>query len=165
MVPRPPISSCQRAPDRRHDLVWSAQDVGGGEPQDRPAGGDQRVLPADIGDEDVPFPVHVAVELDEDPPVGPGEVGSAEAVPVGSGAVIRRGLHKVAVHRDEQGQLHELTATCPHLGCIVAWNDADKTWDCPCHGSRFDRIGKVLNGPANQDLARVDDHEGVPGSK
>jgi nitrite reductase/ring-hydroxylating ferredoxin subunit len=82
-----------------------------------------------------------------------GEVRSADEVAPGSGAVLRRGLHKVAVHRDDQGAIHELSATCPHLGCIVHWNDAEKTWDCPCHGSRFDRLGKVINGPANQDLA------------
>jgi glycine/D-amino acid oxidase-like deaminating enzyme/nitrite reductase/ring-hydroxylating ferredoxin subunit len=85
-----------------------------------------------------------------------GDVGSAEEVRPGTGAVLRRGLSKVAVYRDEQGALHECAAACPHLGCIVNWNDAEETWDCPCHGSRFDRLGRVLNGPANRDLGRVD---------
>ena len=67
--------------------------------------------------------------------------------------MVRRGLDKVAVYRDEQGALHERSAVCPHLGCIVHWNRAEKTWDCPCHGSRFDAYGKVINGPANRDLA------------
>jgi len=62
----------------------------------------------------------------------------------------------VAVYRDEQGALHEYRAACPHLGCVVDWNDAEKTWDCPCHGSRFDRYGQVLNGPANRGLAHVE---------
>lgn len=84
----------------------------------------------------------------------PGDVGSPEEVAAGHGAVLRRGLTKVAIYRDEHGKVHELTAVCPHLGCIVDWNDAEKTWDCPCHGSRFDRLGKVLNGPANSDLAQ-----------
>ena len=84
-----------------------------------------------------------------------GDVESAEAVPAGKGAVIRRGMSKVAVYRDDRGAAHEMTAVCPHLGCIVNWNDAENTWDCPCHGSRFDRIGGVINGPANSDLRPV----------
>jgi Rieske Fe-S protein len=82
----------------------------------------------------------------------PGDVSSPEEVRPGTGAVVRRGLAKVAVYRDEQGVLHERSAACPHLGCVVGWSDAEKTWDCPCHGSRFDRYGRVLNGPANRDL-------------
>jgi Rieske Fe-S protein len=85
-----------------------------------------------------------------------GEVASVEAVQPGTGAILRRGLTKVAAYRDEQGVLHERSAICPHLGCIVAWNEAEKTWDCPCHGSRFDRHGTVLNGPANSDLSPVE---------
>ena len=82
-----------------------------------------------------------------------GDVDSADQIKPGMGAVVRRGLTKVAVYRDESGVLHERSAICPHLGCIVHWNDAEATWDCPCHGSRFDRFGAVLNGPANRDLA------------
>jgi glycine/D-amino acid oxidase-like deaminating enzyme/nitrite reductase/ring-hydroxylating ferredoxin subunit len=84
-----------------------------------------------------------------------GDVGSEDEIPPDSGAVLRRGLAKVAVYRDAQGTLHHRSATCPHLGCIVAWNDAEKTWDCPCHGSRFDRFGTVMIGPANTDLDEV----------
>jgi glycine/D-amino acid oxidase-like deaminating enzyme/nitrite reductase/ring-hydroxylating ferredoxin subunit len=84
-----------------------------------------------------------------------GDVSSPEQVTPGSGAVIRRGLHKVAVYRESGGKLHEHSATCPHLGCIVHWNEGEKTWDCPCHGSRFDAFGRVLNGPANSDLQPV----------
>lgn len=68
------------------------------------------------------------------------------------GAVIQRGLHKVAVYRDKEGQLHECSAVCPHLLGVVAWNYLEHTWDCPCHGSRFDPTGRVINGPANSDL-------------
>jgi Rieske Fe-S protein len=82
-----------------------------------------------------------------------GDVKSVNDIPRDGGAVVRRGLSKLAVYRDESGLLHERSATCPHLGCIVQWNGAEKTWDCPCHGSRFDRHGKVINGPANVDLA------------
>jgi glycine/D-amino acid oxidase-like deaminating enzyme/nitrite reductase/ring-hydroxylating ferredoxin subunit len=82
-----------------------------------------------------------------------GDVASADEIPAGSGAIVRRGLDKLAVYRDEQGRLHERLAKCPHLGCLVHWNPGETTWDCPCHGSRFDRYGKVINGPANKDLA------------
>ena len=84
-----------------------------------------------------------------------GEVSSVDEIPPNSGAVIRDGLVKVAVFRDETGELHRSSAVCPHLGCIVGWNPAASTWDCPCHGSRFDPYGKVVNGPAKNDLAPV----------
>ena len=82
----------------------------------------------------------------------PGDVASVDEIAPEGGAVLRRGLAKVAVYRDASGELHECSAVCPHLGCIVAWNPTQKTWDCPCHGSRFDALGKVLNGPANAGL-------------
>jgi Rieske Fe-S protein len=63
---------------------------------------------------------------------------------------------KVAVHRDEQGAAHAVSAVCTHLGCIVAWNDAERTWDCPCHGSRFEIDGTVLQGPAVAELEARD---------
>jgi glycine/D-amino acid oxidase-like deaminating enzyme/nitrite reductase/ring-hydroxylating ferredoxin subunit len=85
-----------------------------------------------------------------------GDVRSAEEIAPGSGAVMRRGLRKLAIYRDEQGALHERSAVCPHLGCIVQWNGSEKTWDCPCHGSRFDCRGRVINGPANRDLGAAE---------
>ena len=91
--------------------------------------------------------------------VSGGDVSDAEQIPNGGGAVIRRGLTKIACHRDNNGVLHELSAICPHLGCVVDWNGTEKTWDCPCHGSRFSSLGKVINGPANTDLAVPDDDE------
>jgi glycine/D-amino acid oxidase-like deaminating enzyme/nitrite reductase/ring-hydroxylating ferredoxin subunit len=84
-----------------------------------------------------------------------GDVDSADQLRPGTGAVIRRGLSKIAVYRDPSGELHQRSAICPHLGGVVAWNPVERTWDCPCHGSRFDCVGKVINGPANRDLARV----------
>ncbi|HEX2475787.1 MAG TPA: FAD-dependent oxidoreductase [Lacipirellulaceae bacterium] len=81
------------------------------------------------------------------------EVESVDDIEPGCGAVLRRGLSKVAVYRDEKGTAHEMSAVCPHLGCIVHWNGAEKSWDCPCHGSRFDKLGKVINGPSNVDLS------------
>jgi glycine/D-amino acid oxidase-like deaminating enzyme/nitrite reductase/ring-hydroxylating ferredoxin subunit len=85
----------------------------------------------------------------------PGDVTSVEQIAKDSGAVMRRGAAKVAVYRDVTGALHERSAVCPHLGCIVQWNPAEKTWDCPCHGSRFDKFGIVINGPANVGLIRI----------
>jgi Rieske Fe-S protein len=86
-----------------------------------------------------------------------GDVSAPDEIAPGKGAVVRRGLTKVAVYRDEHGMFHERSAVCPHLGCIVAWNDTEKTWDCPCHGSRFGSTGRVINGPANRGLGRVED--------
>ncbi|MEO5894429.1 MAG: FAD-dependent oxidoreductase [Vicinamibacterales bacterium] len=83
----------------------------------------------------------------------PGEISSVDELAPNTGAVIREGLKKVAVFRDEAGQLHRRSPICPHLGCIVGWKPAASTWDCPCHGSRFDKSGVVVNGPASTDLA------------
>jgi glycine/D-amino acid oxidase-like deaminating enzyme/nitrite reductase/ring-hydroxylating ferredoxin subunit len=84
--------------------------------------------------------------------VTPGDVESAEEIAPGEGAIVRHGLSKVAVYRDPSGALHEFSAACTHLGCLVAWNSEEKSWDCPCHGSRFDAEGRVLTGPATVDL-------------
>lgn len=84
--------------------------------------------------------------------VTPGEVDSADEIEPGEGALLRSGLTKKAIYRDEDGVLHEMSAICRHLGCIVNWNTNEKTWDCPCHGSRYDSVGRVINGPANSDL-------------
>jgi glycine/D-amino acid oxidase-like deaminating enzyme/nitrite reductase/ring-hydroxylating ferredoxin subunit len=84
------------------------------------------------------------------------DVDSETEIELGSGAVISRGLHKVAVYRDSSGETHERSAVCRHLGCIVNWNTLENTWDCPCHGSRYDALGKVIQGPANSDLPPVD---------
>jgi glycine/D-amino acid oxidase-like deaminating enzyme/nitrite reductase/ring-hydroxylating ferredoxin subunit len=73
-----------------------------------------------------------------------------------SGRVERIEGEQIAVYRDPRGELHYLSPRCPHLGCIVAWNDAEKTWDCPCHGGRFQCTGKVLYGPPTADLAHED---------
>lgn len=77
-----------------------------------------------------------------------GESGEIASLAAGSGTVVRRDGKPIAVFRDESGQLHERSAVCTHLGCIVHWNSSEVSWDCPCHGSRFGPDGKVLNGPA-----------------
>ena len=84
--------------------------------------------------------------------VTPGDEDSTVDIPAGAGAIIREGLHKVAAYRDENGQLHRLSPVCTHVGCIVHWNEVERSWDCPCHGSRFDSYGQVLNGPAVRNL-------------
>jgi nitrite reductase/ring-hydroxylating ferredoxin subunit len=81
-----------------------------------------------------------------------GDVDQAREIANGTGALVRQGLTKVAAYRDNRGTLQKSSAVCPHLGCITQWNDTESSWDCPCHGSRFDPYGKVLNGPANTDL-------------
>jgi glycine/D-amino acid oxidase-like deaminating enzyme/nitrite reductase/ring-hydroxylating ferredoxin subunit len=82
----------------------------------------------------------------------PGEVASPDEIAPGAGALIRRGTHMIAAYRDEQGRVHERSAKCTHLGCVVRWNSTERSWDCPCHGSRFDPHGRVLNGPAIGEL-------------
>jgi Rieske Fe-S protein len=78
--------------------------------------------------------------------------GSADDLAPGEGAVIGAGLGQSAAYRDEAGTLHEVSARCTHLGCILRFNDAERTWDCPCHGSRFGIGGEVLEGPATKPL-------------
>ena len=85
-----------------------------------------------------------------------GELPGIADVRAGSGAVLRRGLQKIAVYRGEDGRVTVCSATCPHLGGVVRWNSAEQSWDCPCHGSRFAPTGEVLNGPANDPLERLD---------
>jgi glycine/D-amino acid oxidase-like deaminating enzyme/nitrite reductase/ring-hydroxylating ferredoxin subunit len=81
-----------------------------------------------------------------------GDVRSVAEISTDSGGVIGVGLAKTAVYRDAQGSLHACSAVCTHTGCIVGWNDVEKSWDCPCHGSRYDAFGRVINGPAKEDL-------------
>ncbi|HEX6445272.1 MAG TPA: FAD-dependent oxidoreductase [Streptosporangiales bacterium] len=83
-------------------------------------------------------------------------VDSVDEIPPGGGAVVRLDGERRAVHRDKDGQAHVLSATCTHLGCIVAYNDAERSWDCPCHGSRFGVDGGVLQGPATRPLTRYE---------
>jgi glycine/D-amino acid oxidase-like deaminating enzyme/nitrite reductase/ring-hydroxylating ferredoxin subunit len=92
-----------------------------------------------------------------------GDVESVAEIKPGAGAIISRGLSKVAVYRDSGGEIHERSAVCRHLGCIVNWNSLENTWDCPCHGSRYDALGKVIQGPANSDLAETEPEHSANG--
>jgi nitrite reductase/ring-hydroxylating ferredoxin subunit len=88
----------------------------------------------------------------------PADLTRPGEVPMGEGAIVRHGLQKLAVYRDHENELHTLSAVCPHLGGIVRWNKVEKTWDCPCHGSRFSCKGEVINGPAISNLNKAELH-------
>jgi Rieske Fe-S protein len=92
------------------------------------------------------------------------EVADVEEIPCGQGAILRQGLAPVAAYRDDAGSLHAVSAVCTHLGCVVQWNDGEKSWDCPCHGSRFDVDGAILNGPARAPLAAAEIAAPPPGN-
>ncbi|HVK58455.1 MAG TPA: FAD-dependent oxidoreductase [Candidatus Kapabacteria bacterium] len=77
---------------------------------------------------------------------------STEEIKPGEGCIVDLGGTRVAAYRDENGKLSAKSAVCPHLGCLVRWNEAEHTWDCPCHGSRFKPTGEVMAGPAESGL-------------
>jgi glycine/D-amino acid oxidase-like deaminating enzyme/nitrite reductase/ring-hydroxylating ferredoxin subunit len=89
------------------------------------------------------------------------DVDSVDQIAPGQGATIQNGWLKLAVYRDEEGNYHRHSAVCPHLGCIVSWNSTEKSWDCPCHGSRFDPYGTVINGPANNNLDSPEEYRAL----
>ena len=84
-----------------------------------------------------------------------GDIDNARQLANGEGAIMGKGLRKLALYRDEKSELHTFSAVCPHLHCIVHWNADEKTFDCPCHGSRFTCMGEVINGPATKGLNRI----------
>ena len=94
---------------------------------------------------------NVAKEMVQDWISG-GDQPDPDHLPEDCGTVVREGMAKYTLYRDAEGVLHKCSAVCPHLGCIVHWNRLEKTWDCPCHGSRFDAYGHVMQGPAISDL-------------
>jgi glycine/D-amino acid oxidase-like deaminating enzyme/nitrite reductase/ring-hydroxylating ferredoxin subunit len=97
-----------------------------------------------------------------------GDVESVDEIEAGRGALLRDGGRLLAVYRSEDGGINAVSAACTHLGCAVRWNGAEKSWDCPCHGSRFAPDGTVLHGPARRPLAAAsleDDDGGRPGAR
>ncbi|WP_338898183.1 FAD-dependent oxidoreductase [Streptomyces sp. TG1A-60] len=88
--------------------------------------------------------------------LAPSSATSVDAIAPGDGAVVRVRGHHCAVHRDEAGSLHAVSARCTHMGCLVGFNRAERTWECPCHGSRFDPDGTIVQGPATKPLKRRD---------
>lgn len=97
--------------------------------------------------------------------VAPADADSVDDVPRGEGRVLRRGAQPLAVYRDDDGSVTVRSAICPHLFCVVDWNGAERSWDCPCHGSRFAPDGTVLNGPSRAPLppAELPDAPGAGG--
>ena len=99
--------------------------------------------------ENIDFPMHLVSDWLHPPEAKtPGEIGPGE------GKTIRLRGERLAMYRDPQGTLHAVSSVCTHLGCLVKFNNAEKTWDCPCHGSRFGVDGAVLDGPATRPLAK-----------
>lgn len=95
--------------------------------------------------------VHVAKRWVKDR-VGGSPEGDPRDLDPGDAAILEVDGEQTAAYRDEQGRLHAVSAVCTHLACTVAWNDGEKSWDCPCHGSRFSHTGEVLHGPASRPL-------------
>lgn len=83
------------------------------------------------------------------------DINETENLPADSGAILGNGLKRYAAYRDKQNKLHVFSAVCPHLGCVVQWNAEEKSFDCPCHGSRFTKEGVVINGPATANLESI----------
>ncbi len=88
--------------------------------------------------------------------VGGGDVRSVDELAPGQGGLVGDGPGKVAAYRDDDGTLHALSSACTHMGCTVKWNTAERSWDCPCHGSRFRYDGAVIQGPALEGLSPED---------
>jgi Rieske Fe-S protein len=83
------------------------------------------------------------------------EAGSLDDLKMGEGKILKLDGKKVAAYRADDGKVTLLSPICTHLKCIVRWNPADKTWDCPCHGSRFKPTGEVFSGPAEAPLEKM----------
>ncbi len=107
--------------------------------------------------ENIDFPSHLISDR-----FSPAQSTDTALLRENEGAIVRIGAKKVAAFRDTDGDLHLLSPVCPHMGCYVHFNEAEKSWDCPCHGSRFTATGQLLNGPAVSDLATETNEENAP---
>ena len=88
-----------------------------------------------------------------------GDLDSVKSLKPGAGRIVRSGLKKLAVCRDQKGKLHVHSASCTHLGGVVHWNSLEQCWECPCHGSQFAPDGTALNGPAVSSLAKLNEFQ------
>lgn len=84
------------------------------------------------------------------------KIDSLDEIPLGSGDTVSLEGKTMSVYRDELGTVHAVESACTHMGCNVAWNNTEKSWDCPCHGARYDIRGVVLNGPTTKNLKKID---------
>lgn len=84
-----------------------------------------------------------------------GDIKELNELLADEGAILSKGLQKIAVYKDENGYVQAFSAVCPHMGCVLQWNAEEKSFDCPCHGSRFTKDGVVINGPATANLERL----------
>lgn len=109
--------------------------------------------------ENIDYPKHLMGDR-----LKPAEGRSTRDVAPGEGKILSIGGERVAAFRDDDGRLHCTSAVCTHMGCLVAFNAAEKTWDCPCHGARFDTHGEVLDGPAIEPLKRLPIVDEAPAS-
>ena len=82
-----------------------------------------------------------------------------EKIPVGSGGIVDLGVEKVGVYKRDDGEIFAVKPYCGHLGCLVSWNNLEKTWDCPCHGSRYDYMGNIITEPTTKKLERIEFEE------
>lgn len=84
------------------------------------------------------------------------DISEVEELKPGDGAILSKGLKRFALYKDAANELHAFSAVCPHMGCMVQWNGDEKSFDCPCHGSRFTKDGTVINGPATTGLEKIE---------
>ena len=101
--------------------------------------------------ENTDYPYYMVRDLFAKP-----EGRSLRALKRGEGKILELAGTKVAAYRDAAGTVTRLSALCTHMGCTVGWNAAERTWDCPCHGSRFEATGKVISGPAETPLEGIE---------
>ncbi|MDD5144702.1 MAG: Rieske 2Fe-2S domain-containing protein [Candidatus Pacebacteria bacterium] len=79
-----------------------------------------------------------------------------QSLSLGQAMIFELEGRKVGVFKDQQGKIHAVSTTCTHMGCTLNWNNAEESWDCPCHGSSFSCDGKLIHGPAAIDLEKID---------
>ena len=108
---------------------------------------------AEFTSENVDFPMHFFSDR-----LRPVDVSKPSDIGPGEGKTLRVKGERLACYRDRQGLLHAVSSVCTHLGCLVKFNTAETSWDCPCHGSRFGVDGEVLDGPATRPLAKKNVH-------
>lgn len=123
-----------------------------------------RLLPAraakDYVTENLDFPYHLIRDRLRSP-----DAREVSEVPIGEGRLVPWNGKKVAIYRDSTGTVHAMSPVCTHMGCHVQWNGAEKSWDCPCHGGRYEATGQVLHGPPVRRLAPVDLETGEPAAE